>query len=651
MLMTKNIESKRRRVARVVFGICSGMLCACGGDPVADGEVEGVAEIRDPILNGAQIPEANSAVVRIATIIGGCSGTLLRNTWVLTAAHCVELAVDRDYLSAPGGLYTGAGGITLKAARVDASGRLVIAGNSNGRLYLKRFTAAGLADSSFGTNGEVITELGYSTSENFEDLAFQSDGRIVAFGWATVDGTPLGIGVRYNTNGSIDSTYGIGGATFLDYGAGQESVYGVRIDGSGRAVVAGLVFVGSSFGQFALARFTTSGLPDNTFDGDGKLTTSFGAQTSAASTDLAIDGSGRIVVTGTSIDQTGLAIVVARYNASGSLDTTFDGDGKRKIQNGNTVSNVVRIQGTKILIGGGTSTGANVWRLNTNGSLDSGFGFQGASQVNFFDQQFAQVIGMEFAADGRIRLGVDFIDTDGQQLPGYAVMTSNGAGLPNRFIPEVQGSVVPAYPTTTSAFAAAGSRVFLVGTRIFDGAAAFAVQLPDRTSDTGFSDPTFGVRVHMDPDNEGIVADRAYLAPTPTDDVALLHLPVGILMNGSRTNFTFAGFHPNPESLGGSNVTCKGYGNNVLNPDGSQTGFGTLRTGTSRVTGADSSYLYLGYVPFSNPVQLPLKGDSGSSCYSGGLTLSVNSRGDGVSSAQVSASHFGAWANSMIQSL
>ena len=524
----------------------------------------------------------------------------------------------------------------------------MIAGSSQGRFYMKRFTSAGLADASFGSSSDLFTDLTQSSEESIKDFAFQSDGRIVAVGWATIAGARTYALTRYNTNGTLDTSFGFLGGTLTDFG-GPSQAFGVAIDGSGRAVVAGNAVNGGS-GRFALARYATNGLPDNGFDGDGKLTTIIPPQAFAQANDIAIDSSGRIVLTGFAFGTEGVAAAVARYKATGSLDTGFDSDGIVKLQVANMVANAVKVQGTKILIGGTANGGALVWRLNANGSVDTSFGFQGASEVTFFNQLSAQVVAMEFASDGRIRLGADVTDNDGKQLLAYSVLSANGGTFADRVFPEHQGTVLPGLSATVaSAIAVHGDRVFVSGTNTTLGrpGAALVVTQPDRTSDTQFADPLFGVAVAMAPD-PFILADRAFLAPN-NDDVALLHLDTGAFMNGSRTNFTFAGFHPNPPSLVGSNVICRGYGNNSVDAAGNQAGFGTLRQGTSRVVSVFGSYLELGFVPSAAPEQLPLKGDSGSSCAFNGLLTSVHSRGSTESVVQINAARFATWANGLIQ--
>jgi hypothetical protein len=121
-------------------------------------------------------------------------------------------------------------------------------------------------------------------------------------------------------------------------------------------------------------------------------------------------------------------------------------------------------------------------------------------------------------------------------------------------------------------------------------------------------------------------------------------------MNGSTSGYTFPGFLSSFTSLVNTNVVCRGYGNNVLNADGTQSGAGVLRQGTSQVTSLSSTYVYLGYVQGTSTPQITLRGDSGTSCTSGGKIIGVDSRGTGTSGQLVRADRFSAWANQLILS-
>ena len=100
----------------------------------------------------------------------------------------------------------------------------------------------------------------------------------------------------------------------------------MAIQSDGKIVVAGDVDNGSN-DDFAVARYNADGSLDTTFDGDGKVTTAIGTAEIDAYA-VAIQADGKIVVAGDAYNGSDNDFAVVRYNADGSLDTTFDGDGK-----------------------------------------------------------------------------------------------------------------------------------------------------------------------------------------------------------------------------------------------------------------------------------------------------------------------------------
>jgi len=179
--------------------------------------------------------------------------------------------------------------------------------------------AGGTLDPTFGTSGVVVTDLG-GPSDTGINIVLQPDGKIIMAGLAQLDEnnpyykTP--VIVRYNSNGTLDSTFGIGGQLIVDIGG--YGPYRVALRTDGKLIAAGAM--GSGFG---IARYTGSGILDNTFGingvatvGDGEFTCIFG--------DLAIQPDGKIVVVGT--QETGghtYPYMIARFNENGTLDEDF----------------------------------------------------------------------------------------------------------------------------------------------------------------------------------------------------------------------------------------------------------------------------------------------------------------------------------------
>src|SRR5262249_12815579 len=139
---------------------------------------------------------------------------------------------------------------------------------------LARYHADGSPDSTFGKGGKVITYLSSYAAVNA--LAMQSDGKIVAAGGAHV-GPPGGSSAlaRYNTDGSLDSTFGRGGTIITNFAGGGSWAGAVAIQSDGRIVIAGVLYAGGRDWDFALARYNTSGTLDTTFGISGKVTTDF----------------------------------------------------------------------------------------------------------------------------------------------------------------------------------------------------------------------------------------------------------------------------------------------------------------------------------------------------------------------------------------
>jgi uncharacterized delta-60 repeat protein len=136
-------------------------------------------------------------------------------------------------------------------------------------------------------------------------VAIQGDGKIVAAGFA---GSDFDFALaRYNTDGSLDTTFGGDGKVTTDFaGSGsRDEAHAVAIQGDGKIVAAGLAVVSGIF-DFALARYNTDGSLDTIFSGDGKVTTDFAGDFDVAN-GVVIQANGRIVAAGFAGDDFGLA--------------------------------------------------------------------------------------------------------------------------------------------------------------------------------------------------------------------------------------------------------------------------------------------------------------------------------------------------------
>jgi uncharacterized delta-60 repeat protein len=145
----------------------------------------------------------------------------------------------------------------------------------------------------------MITEAGSRDDWAFA-VAIQSDGKIVAAGSARTPGffsQDVAL-VRYNTNGALDSSFGSGGIVRTPIGTNDDYAYALAIQSDGKLVVAGYAYnFTTSVNDFALARYNTDSSLDSSFGSGGTLTTPVGTGTAVARA-IAIQADGKIVVAG-----------------------------------------------------------------------------------------------------------------------------------------------------------------------------------------------------------------------------------------------------------------------------------------------------------------------------------------------------------------
>jgi uncharacterized delta-60 repeat protein len=265
--------------------------------------------------------------------------------------------------------------------------------------------APGELDASFGSGGKVTTDF----ADDFgADVAVQDDGKVVVAGSASTGATGGDFALaRYNPNGTLDSTFSGDGKVTTAIGAGTnyEAVRAVAIGADGKIVVVGVAYNGTN-NDFAVARYNPSGSLDTSFGGDGIVLTSLGSGSEDARA-VALQGTKIVVVGASEQGATGNDFAVVRYSANGDLDSTFSEDGKTTtdLSGSSDIGYSVALQpGGKIVVAGRSVTPSydfSVARYNPNGSLDSTFSEDGKTTTDFFGSQ-DEAIGVALQEDGRI---------------------------------------------------------------------------------------------------------------------------------------------------------------------------------------------------------------------------------------------------------
>ncbi|HEV2802708.1 MAG TPA: BACON domain-containing carbohydrate-binding protein [Pyrinomonadaceae bacterium] len=328
---------------------------------------------------------------------------------------------------------------------------------------LVRYLSNGQLDQTFGNQGRALIFPSYPASDGL-NAALLPDGRIIVVGVASNPNTftSAWLVARLTPNGQVDTTFGANGRAVIDPSSGSDSALAVRVEADGKLLVAGSV--GDAERSFALARLNADGSPDISFapagsvlspffgtagavtqalflpDGrvvaagpvtsvstrddiglarynaDGspdstftKSTTDFVAGAQDVTGKLASAPDGRIVLSGWvtyhadgTTTSTGSDMVIVRYNADGTLDQTFDGDGKvvTDIIGGMDYARAVVIQSDGKIVAVGdsaTPTGGNpeltLVRYNADGSRDSAFGSNGVVRTSFSDVTYPAALG------------------------------------------------------------------------------------------------------------------------------------------------------------------------------------------------------------------------------------------------------------------
>ncbi len=326
-------------------------------------------------------------------VVGGaCTGN--GKTDFCLARYTVDGSLDASFGSDGKVLTSVSGGNDLGASiAIQVDDKILFGGYCLAGLKhdfcLARYTKDGILDSTFGSNGTVITLFPspFGSDDYGLSIALQSDGKIVFAGYCN-DGSLSGNSfcvARYHGNGTLDSSFGTGGLlTRLVLPAnafgGSSIATSVAIQLDGKLVMSGWCAVDSRF-DFCTTRLNPNGSPDTSFgNAQGNAITAIGTG-NANAYNVAIQPDGKIVVAGLCNN---LDFCLVLYHANGTLDLRFGNNGKA-IANlllmsfDSGISLALQPDG-KILQSGFCENSVYFFcavRFNSDGSLDRTFGSDG----------------------------------------------------------------------------------------------------------------------------------------------------------------------------------------------------------------------------------------------------------------------------------
>lgn len=335
------------------------------------------------------------------------------------------------------------------AVLVQDDEKIILAGSSDGRIGVIRYNDDGSLDDTFGSNGIVLTTYGnddiygigaaiqddqriivggavnissewdYSVAkynpDGSLDLTFGNDGIAIAYrdgddlsrafclqtdGKILVGGYSVFIDPwpsfefsiqRFNPDGSVDSSFGTDGLAHINKQGHLNELWSIAVQEDGKIVAAGETYdQNGDNADFVLIRFNTNGIPDTSFNSTGMVLTDFNNGSHDYATSVAIQSDDKIVVGGYSSSNSDEDLAIARYNPDGSLDLTFNQDGKLTTDLGSFWDNgrAITIQPDgKIVLAGIADSPTDVdyilARYNPDGEIDNSFGINGVVWTDF----------------------------------------------------------------------------------------------------------------------------------------------------------------------------------------------------------------------------------------------------------------------------
>jgi len=218
----------------------------------------------------------------------------------------------------------------VNAMIIQPNGKILITGSTriglNSDFILIRYTSLGVLDSNFGTNGVVITDIGTNTWDEAYSLQLQTQGKILVAGISNTNGNQDFTIVRYNNNGTLDTTFGNNGKVITNLG-GNDFAYDIQVQKDKKFLIAGTSNASGS-NDYVIARYLPNGDLDSLFGNNGIVTIDIGNSSNDVADSLKIKDEGEILISGYSNINGRFNSTVIQLTQQGQLDSIFGKNGK-----------------------------------------------------------------------------------------------------------------------------------------------------------------------------------------------------------------------------------------------------------------------------------------------------------------------------------
>lgn len=320
-----------------------------------------------------------------------------------TAVHAQPEALDLSFNGTGYVVRPVNTGDNMHKLLVQPDGKIIAAGMSfdatfTARAHVLRFNPDGTADTDFATDGLFTYEL--DNEALLYSAVLTDEGKILLAGATTDYQTYRILLIQLNADGTLDTTFGDGGVTVqavsLAPNNGEDFAYDVAFDADGNILVCGNSSGADYVRRPVVVRFTPNGVLDTAFGVDGVATIPVNEVGASAFKAIAVQPDGKIVATGYfGQSEFWYLFVVVRFNADGTLDETFSGDGVKKYSYSDVDDSgedlVITEDGSILIAGKTTDANYNISSLlikfTSAGEVDETFGVEGAvsADIGQFD--------------------------------------------------------------------------------------------------------------------------------------------------------------------------------------------------------------------------------------------------------------------------
>lgn len=291
-------------------------------------------------------------------------------------------------------------------------------------VVILRYNSDGTLDPTFSSDGKVITCIGES-DDWCQELIIQPDGKLVAAGlYENSESNDDFALIRYHMDGTLDHSFGMDGIVTTPIGEAHDRCYAAAIQPDGKIILAGESY-DDDRRNIAVVRYNPDGSLDHSFSVDGKITTAVGEYSSGAMS-VKLQADGKIILTGWVHNGADRDYVLVRYNSDGTLDHSFDEDGKfiLSIGDGDEISFAMVLQADhKIVVAGTAEMGSHndIALIRLLNELNLGtIGFSSVSKdILVYPNPAGDLAVIEYSLDRKELISMDLFDVHGKLLQTF----------------------------------------------------------------------------------------------------------------------------------------------------------------------------------------------------------------------------------------